>query len=164
MAVQPVRSLVFVKLFLLFIAIPFVELTLLLVLSQYVLGWFPTLLIVIVTGVGGAWLAQRQGMQAIQRVRKDLAAGIMPTDAVADAVLIFVAGLLLMTPGVLSDLTGIFLLFPAGRVIAKFWVFRWITAHFQLPTLRPSNVSRPAAGGDVIDSYTVKSSDREDVA
>ena len=153
----------FVKLFLLFVTLPLVELALLLVVGKY-LGVLPTLLLVIVTGVGGAWLAQRQGTQAIGRIRQDLAAGRMPTDAVTDAVLIFIAGLLLMTPGVLSDVTGIVLLVPAGRLVAKYWLFRWFKSQFQLPTLRPSTAGRAAAGGEVIDSYTVSSSEREDVA
>jgi UPF0716 protein FxsA len=158
------RPPVFAKLFLLFVAVPFIELALLLILSQYFIGWLPTLLIVIVTGVGGAWLAQRQGTQAMRRIRADLGAGRMPTDAVVDAVLIFIAGLLLMTPGVLSDLTGIFLLVPAGRLVAKVWLFRWIKTHFQLPTIRPGGSASSAAGGDVIDSYSVRSDSREDVA
>lgn len=152
----------FVKLFLLFIIVPLVELALLLLLSQYVLGWLPTLLLVILTGVGGAWLAQRQGTQALARIRQDLTAGRMPTDAVADAVLIFAAGLLLMTPGVLSDLTGILLLLPAGRLLAKFWLFRWLRTQFQLPPLGPVHSGKGTANVDVIDSYTVRS--REDVA
>ena len=154
----------FVKLFLLFVAVPFIELALLLILSQYVLGWLPTLLLVIITGVGGAWLAQRQGTQAMRRIRQDLAGGRMPTDAVVDAVLIFIAGLLLMTPGVLSDLTGIFLLVPAGRLVAKFWLLRWFKSQFQIPTIRPGGSASPAAGGEVIDSYAVRSDSREDVA
>jgi UPF0716 protein FxsA len=160
---QTPRLPVFLKLFILFVTVPLVELALLLLLSQYVLGWLPTLLLVICTGIGGAWLAQRQGIQAIGRIRRDLAAGRMPADSVTDAVLIFVAGLLLMTPGVLSDLTGILLLIPASRLVAKYWLFRWFKSHFQLPTLRTSPMER-AASGEVIDSYTVMSNDREDVA
>jgi UPF0716 protein FxsA len=154
---------VFLKLFLLFITLPFVELALLLALSQYVLGWWGTLLLVIATGIGGAWLAQRQGTRAVARVRQDLAAGRMPTDSATDAVLIFVAGLLLMTPGVISDLTGILLLVPTSRKVMKYWLFRWFKSKFQIPSLRPQS-SSATAGGEVIDSYTVSSSSREDVA
>jgi UPF0716 protein FxsA len=153
---------VFVKLFVLFIAIPLVELALLLILSQYVIGWLPTLLLVILTGLGGAWLAQRQGTLAITRIRQDIAAGRMPADSVADAVLIFAAGLLLLTPGVLSDLTGIFLLIPAGRRVAKFWLYRWFRRQFDIPL---PNMRPPApTGGEVIDSYVVKPNQREDIS
>lgn len=152
----------FVKLFLLFVALPLIELALLLVVGKYI-GVLPTLLLVIVTGVGGAWLAQRQGTHALSRIRRDFAAGNMPTDAVTDALLIFVAGLLLLSPGVLSDLMGIVLLVPAGRSLAKYWLFRWLKLQLQIPTLRPRPSEAPA-GGEVIDSYTVSSNPREDVA
>jgi UPF0716 family protein affecting phage T7 exclusion len=68
-----------------------------------------------------------------------------------------------MTPGVLSDLTGIVLLVPAGRLLAKYWLFRWFRSKFQIPNIRPQP-SRAPPGGEVIDSYTVGNQTREDVA
>ncbi len=152
---QRPRPAVFLKLFLLFLTVPLVELAILLILGSKI-GWLPTLAIVLFTGVTGAWLAQWQGTQALGRIQKDLSAGQMPTDAVTDAVLIFFAGAMLMTPGVLTDALGFALLIPGGRKLAKRILVRWFKSHFKIEPLRPG----PASSGDdndrVIDSHVVE--------
>ena len=143
----------FLKLFLLLVTVPLVELVILLVLgSEYGIGLLPTLAIVLLTGVLGAWLAQWQGTLAFGRIRKDLAAGVMPTDSVIDAVLIFLAGAFLMTPGILTDLFGFTLLVPAGRKLVKRYLTFWFKSHFKIETVGMS----PAGGNedDIIDSHT----------
>lgn len=144
----------FWKLLLLFVAVPLIELFLLLVVSYYLLGPLSTIALVLGTGIAGAWLARWQGTQALRRIRKDLAAGKMPTDSGVDAVLIFLAGAFLMTPGILTDLTGFALLVPAGRRLVKHYLTRWFKSHFKIET----NFAAGAAdvdGDRVIDSYAV---------
>lgn len=96
---------------LVFVLVPLAELALLLYLAE-IFSWQRTLLLVIVTGVLGTLLARSQGWRTWVRIRDELAAGRMPAESLLDAVLIFVAGALLLTPGVLTDALGISLLIP----------------------------------------------------
>ena len=102
------------KLTLLFIVVPLIELFLLIELGQRI-GVAATLALIVCTGVLGAWLARRQGLGVIARVREELAAGKLPTAAALDGVLVLVASAVLMTPGVLTDAFGFFSLTPPGR-------------------------------------------------
>jgi UPF0716 protein FxsA len=108
----------FRTLLLAFTIIPFVELFLIIKIGTSI-GVWNTILIVFFTGVFGAWLAHRQGLSVLSRIRSTLSMGKMPTDELIDGVMILIAGILLITPGVLTDLTGIFLLIPAIRLKMK---------------------------------------------
>ena len=104
----------FLRLLLLFTVVPLVELYLLIRLGA-VIGVVPTLALVIVTGALGASLARWQGLGVIGRISEDLAQGRLPTDALIDGLLILIAGALLLTPGMITDALGFFLLVPPGR-------------------------------------------------
>ena len=104
----------FLRLLLLFTTIPLIELALLVELGGFV-GLPATIALVIATGVVGAWLAKSQGLATLERLQRELQEGRMPTDALLDGLMIFVAGAVLLTPGLLTDLFGFFLLTPAGR-------------------------------------------------
>ena len=117
------------KLFLAFSLIPIIELTLLIKIGTAI-GVFNALLIVVVTGFSGAYLARAQGFQTMLRVRERLNRGEMPAEDLIDAVIIFSAGIVLLTPGLLSDIAGLLLLLPATRNPFKRWLRvqfdRWI--------------------------------------
>lgn len=104
----------FVRLLLLLTIVPFVELTILLQIADR-FRWGPTISLVILTGILGAWLARREGLKAIARIQADLSAGVPPAGAVLDGALILAAGLVLVTPGILTDLCGFALLIPPIR-------------------------------------------------
>src|SRR5262245_58202754 len=102
------RSAAMPVLLFLFTVVPFVELWLLLQLGGAV-GAGPTLLFVIVTGMLGATLARNQGTAVLRRLQEDLAAGRLPADALLDGALVLVGAVLLIAPGVLTDVTGVLL-------------------------------------------------------
>jgi len=102
------------KLFLCFTLIPVIELYLLIKIGA-VIGGFNAILIVIATGFFGAWLARMEGMQTMLRVRSSLNQGIMPADDLIDALIILIAGIILVTPGFLTDVGGLLLLWPVTR-------------------------------------------------
>jgi UPF0716 protein FxsA len=106
------------KLFLAFTLIPVAEIYLIIKLGGF-LGAFNTVAIILLTGFLGAALARQQGLQTMLRVRQSLAEGIMPKEELVDALLIFVAGAVLLTPGFLTDITGLLLLFPPTRFQLK---------------------------------------------
>ncbi len=107
------------RLILLLTVVPLVEIVILLRLAEWI-SWQSTMALVVLTGVVGAWLARREGLLALARIRTDLEAGVAPTTAVVDGVLILIAGVVLVTPGVLTDLCGFALLIaPVRRFVRR---------------------------------------------
>ncbi len=102
------------RLFLCFTIIPVIELYFLIKVGS-IIGGFNTIIIVLGTGFFGAWLARMEGMQTLIRVRENMQQGIMPTEDLIDALIIFAAGILLITPGLLTDCSGLLLLWPVTR-------------------------------------------------
>jgi UPF0716 protein FxsA len=142
-------------LFLLLTVLPLVELALLLTLGKYTSVSF-TLGFVIVTGILGAVLLRYQGLFAWRNVQRDLREGRMPTDSLLDGLMIVIAAVLLITPGVLTDLVGITLLIPPCRRLYRMLLARWFQARFQLGTSFPGAPSGPTDGrSQVIDSYVI---------
>ena len=111
------------RLLLLFTVVPLVELALLLWIGSLT-GLRFTLLLVLLTGIIGAGLARHQGLRCWLRVQQQLSAGQLPADPLVDGLMILVAGALLVTPGVLTDLFGFGLLLPPFRRILKRWLSR----------------------------------------
>lgn len=112
---------VLLKLFLAFTIIPFIEIYLLIKLGSF-LGAFNTVIIVILTAFFGALLARYQGFQTALKVRESLERGEMPAEELMDALLILLAGIVLLTPGFLTDLAGILILIPSTRFMFKRWL------------------------------------------
>ena len=110
-----------IRLILLFTIIPLIELAILIKLSA-VIGLGKTLLIVILTGITGAILAKMQGIQILYKIRNKINRGIVPAKYLFDGFLIFVAGILLITPGLLTDIVGFLVLIPHTRDALKSWL------------------------------------------
>jgi len=107
-----------VYLILLFTVVPIVELALLIKIGQY-LGVGYTLAIVIITGITGAYLAKLQGLITLRRIQEDIKGGRMPADKLFDGVLILCSGILLLTPGLITDVIGFMGLVPVSRNLFK---------------------------------------------
>ncbi len=112
---------------LLFIVIPIVELTILIELGHRI-DVLPTLAIIFSTGIVGAWLARNQGRRALASMRARLQRGELPGDDILDGVLILIAGVVLITPGLLTDATGLLLLVPPIRAMVRKRLKRWFVA------------------------------------
>jgi UPF0716 protein FxsA len=102
------------RLFLCFTLIPVIELYLLIKVGT-IIGGFNTILLVLVTGFAGAWLARLEGMNTMIKVRMNLQQGLMPAEELIDALIILIAGLVLITPGLMTDAFGLMLLWPVTR-------------------------------------------------
>ncbi|NIQ89903.1 MAG: FxsA family protein, partial [Deltaproteobacteria bacterium] len=74
----------------------------------------------------GASLARLEGIKTMTKVRDSLNRGDLPAEEMLDAMLIFVAGVVLLTPGFLTDLAGLALLVPKAR----YWFKRWLRKKF----------------------------------
>ena len=103
---------------LLLIIIPAGEIGLLLFSGRH-LGIVPTILLIILTGIIGTYLAKREGLETIKRVQEELRYGSMPGDAILDGLCILIGGLLLLTPGFITDITGFLFLAPPTRIFVK---------------------------------------------
>lgn len=115
----------FIKLLSIFIVVPIMELYVLFEAGQQI-GIVPTIALIFLTGIAGAWLARSQGFQLINRIQNDLNAGRVPAKEMMDGAMILAGGLLLLTPGFCTDLFGFCLLTPATRSVLKVWLRNWL--------------------------------------
>lgn len=99
---------------LLFVVVPLLELYLLLWLGS-IIGFWPTVAITLVTGILGGTLAKREGLKVWREWRSALDQLRPPEQGVIDGVLVLIGGVLLVTPGILTDATGVVLLLPPTR-------------------------------------------------
>ena len=108
-----------------FILIPIIELAILIKVGQFI-GVLNTVLIVIFTGLAGAFIARAQGLVTLMKIQKDINEGVMPTENLIDGLMILCGGILLLTPGLISDAVGIMVLMPFTRSLIKKWLKRKI--------------------------------------
>ena len=106
------------KLFLFFTIIPIIELAIL-IKAGSVIGTLNTIIIVVITGLTGAYMVKLEGIGVMYRIRANLSQGIFPADDLIDGLMIFVAGAFLLTPGFITDTAGFIMVFPFSRNIVK---------------------------------------------
>ena len=111
------------RLLFLFILVPLLELYILIKIGGY-FGAFQTIALVVFTALLGVVLVRLEGLRTLQKIRQSLSQGIVPAEEMVDGVLIFVGGILLIIPGVLTDLFALVLLIPYTRTIFKRWLRR----------------------------------------
>ena len=104
----------FPQLLMLFIGIPLIEVLILIKLGS-LFGFWPTIFLVIGTGILGAYLAKLYGLTIWYKIQQDLNAGVMPADKLVEGLLILIGGIVLLTPGLLTDVLGFMLLIPFTR-------------------------------------------------
>lgn len=150
------------KLLLLFTVVPVVELYLLITLGQH-MGAGPTVGLVLGTGLLGAWLAKREGARVLSNWQGSMARGEIPKEGVVSSLLVLVGGVLLVTPGVVTDVTGLLLLWPWTRRLAAHVVRKRLQHRFQVQGFVPDPSVFMGMGGptgtvidvDVVEAATV---------
>ena len=128
-------------LFILFTLVPLAEIAGFVLVGQAI-GLWPTLLGVVLMALLGAALIRWQGFAVLGKLRAALDGGQLPGRALADAMLIGLAGLLLLLPGFVSDLIGLVLLIPAVRTL----IYRFAAARMGVPAARPPAGERRIEG------------------
>ena len=108
----------FGRLLLLFITVPLIEVLILIKLGS-LFGFWTTIFLVIGTGILGAYLAKLYGLTIWYKIQQDLQAGVMPAEKLIDGLLILIGGIVLLTPGLLTDILGFMLLIPFTRSYFK---------------------------------------------
>jgi len=132
---------------LLFIVLPFVELSLLLEIGSKIGAW-NTIGIVVATGILGGYLAKREGLLVWRRFQAKLATGGLPGDEIFDGVIVLASGALLITPGVITDFVGLLGLLPPTRMLIKQQLRRRVTVHTNLDTSNGFAPRRPSESSE----------------
>jgi UPF0716 protein FxsA len=104
----------FSLLFMLFLAVSFAEIYVLIEVGRRI-GSLGTIFLLVFTAVLGALLVRMQGMQTYIQIQRSVSQGRMPAQEMIEGVMIMIAGLLLLTPGFVTDTVGFVFLVPAVR-------------------------------------------------
>jgi UPF0716 protein FxsA len=104
--------------FLLLLVLPIIELAVIIEVGSRI-GVFPTLGLLILMSIVGAWLLKREGTAAWRRFQEAMGRGEIPTKEATDGAMILFGGALLITPGFLSDVVGMLMILPPSRAVLK---------------------------------------------
>lgn len=111
-----------------FIGVPLLEIALFIKVGGWI-GLAPTLALIVLTAVVGAWMLRQQGISVLLRAQRQLAEGSLPVAEVFEGLCLVIAGALLLTPGFFTDTIGALLLLPAVRRALYRQVRQRIEAH-----------------------------------
>ena len=109
------------KLILIFTIIPFIELSLLIEIGARI-GTFNTIMVIILTGVIGAFMARIAGINVLFKIQENLREGVFPRDELFDGILVLIGGVLRLTPGLHTDALGFLLLLPFVQSLVRRWL------------------------------------------
>ncbi|MGK0381327.1 MAG: UPF0716 protein FxsA [Flavobacteriales bacterium] len=121
------------KLFLLFAILPIIEIAILINVGEQIGGWY-TVAIVIITAFAGAHLVRQQGISTLMQAQQKMQAGAMPGQEMAEGLLLVIAGVLLVTPGFITDGIGFLLSLPMTRPL----IAKGLVKHLSLKVINPS--------------------------
>jgi UPF0716 protein FxsA len=137
-----------------FVAVPVLEIYVIIQVGQVIGAWW-TILLLIADGVFGSWLVKHEGRRAWRALRAALEARRMPSAELADGMLILIGGTLMISPGFVTDVVGAVLILPftrpLGRRLLTGFVNRRLRGRVQVTTTGPPTARRPGPGpeGDV---------------
>jgi len=137
---------------LLFIVVPIVEIAVLIQLGRVIGPWW-TILLLLADGVLGSFLVKREGGRAWRGLQDALASSRMPASELADGALILIGGTLLLTPGFVTDIAGLFCILPFTRPVARRTLTRVVTRRLTATVM--GNGRPPAAPGNVVQGQVV---------
>ena len=101
--------------FILFIIIPIIEITLLINVGQLIGAWY-TIGLVLLSAFIGVNMLRYQGLATLGRAQQKMAQGEMPQQEMLEGLVLAVGGALLITPGFVTDIIGFCCLFPLTRI------------------------------------------------
>lgn len=113
------------KIILLLILTPILDLYILVKTFQGI-GFGTTILLVILTGIAGYYLAKSEGKLIIRNIKREMAQGNMPGDELLTGLSILVGGFLLLMPGIVTDIVGITMVIPITRNFYKQYIKNWL--------------------------------------
>lgn len=136
-----------------FVAVPVLELYVIVTVGKQIgAGWTIALLLAI--SLAGGWLVRREGSRAWRALQTAVGAGRLPERELADAALVLVGGVLLLTPGFCTDVAGLTLVLPATRPAARrllSWVLARRARSARVRRTRDPGDGRRIVRGEVVD-------------
>jgi len=132
--------------FVLFLAVPLLEIYVLIQVGQVIGPWW-TILLLIADSVFGAWLIRREGGRAWRALQAALASGTMPARELADGALILIGGTLMLTPGFVTDAVGVLMILPFTRPLFRRALAGAVSRRI-VAMPGPGNAPRPGPGSD----------------
>jgi UPF0716 protein FxsA len=127
-----------------FVVVPIVEIYVLIQVGQVIGAWW-TIVLLILDSALGSWLIKREGGRAFRALRTALESGRMPGDELADGALILIGGTLMLSPGFVLDILGVFLILPFTRPLFRRVLAGVVTRRL---TVMGTNGTRPGGGSD----------------
>ncbi len=141
-------------LFVLFVAMPVLEIYVLVQVGQ-VIGAAWTVLLLVAAGVLGTWLTRHEGRRTWRAFDEALAARRVPARELADGALVLVGGTLLLAPGFVSDVLGLALILPPSRAVVRGLLTAYLARRFTVVvnrgTSRYSGPDHDVIPGEVVD-------------
>ena len=125
----------FFYLLIIFIILPIIEISIFIQVGGFV-GTFNTILIIFLTAAVGVYFVRQQGFRTFQKIAVELQNQKIPVQGMFDGLVILIAGILLVTPGFLTDIIGFLGLIPQTRIfllgiIKNLFLQRYSNAHKQ---------------------------------
>ncbi|MBP6523964.1 MAG: FxsA family protein [Dermatophilaceae bacterium] len=148
--------------------IPIVEIAAIIAVGRVIGGW-PTLALLVLESMLGAWIVKREGARTWAALQEALTTGQMPSRQLADAALVLIGGTLLLTPGFVTDIVGFFFILPLTRPITRAWLQAVVAGRLLGPSGEwpggPGPSATPRSGrpdvveGEVVQGRVVDSDD-----
>lgn len=123
-------------LFAIFLVVPLIEIACFVIIGNAI-GLWPTLAGVLLMALAGSLILRWQGLALLNEIRSSMGRGQLPARALADAMMVAIAGVLLLLPGYFSDLIGILLLLPPVRTL----LYRFLASRVQVVSTRGASYS-----------------------
>lgn len=117
------------RLIALLLLIPLFDVLLLVVVANFI-GVVQTVLIVVLTALIGMLLVRAEGRHTLRKIQRKLAQGEAPTDELVDGGLLLVSGVMLLTPGLVTDLIGLILVIPVTRYPVRVATKKWVVSPY----------------------------------
>lgn len=118
----------FLPLFFLFVLMPIIEIAVLIQVGS-VLGAFNTIALLVLTAIVGASLVRSQGIRTMQSAQLKMAQGQLPGREMVSGIMIFIAGVMFITPGFVTDLIALLMLIPAVQSVMGVWLLKRVQVH-----------------------------------
>ncbi|NAW68127.1 FxsA family protein [Vibrio sp. V27_P1S3P104] len=111
-----------------FITVPIIEIAVFIQLGSFI-GLWPTIAFVVLTAIVGASLVRSQGILTLAAVQRRMQQGELPALQIMEGVMLAVAGILLLTPGFVTDFLGLLLLLPVPRAYLANYLMGKLVVH-----------------------------------
>jgi len=105
-------------LFFAFLVLPVLEIYVIIQVGSVIGGW-PTVGLLLAESLLGAWIVRREGRRAWRTLRETFLSGSAPDRELADAALVLMGGVLLLTPGFITDVFGFLFVLPFTRPLVR---------------------------------------------